>query len=148
MLNNRQMSFSSGAAKTSKAGDLHRTIDDCYSGDLASQAPFIYRRWGNQENKLHTPTVTPQLKHNIGQYPLTSGLANWVSDSFRNYKPSQYAEILSQPLSTELHEFFEKERAVSTGLHNLCWEIPLLTSLQVYQTPDVSRFFYRHSVHF
>ena len=42
-----------------------------------------------------------------------------MPDSFRNYKPSEDAEILSQPFSDELHEFFERERAVSTGHHDL-----------------------------
>lgn len=119
MLNIRKVSYNSESMETLKAGGLHPTDDEYYSEDLGNQAPFIHRHWAKQMKKLHSPNATVHTKHNIGQYPLTSGLASWVADSFKNYQPSNDAKALAQRFSTQLHEFFENERAISTGFHNL-----------------------------
>ncbi|KAK2612250.1 hypothetical protein QQS21_001676 [Conoideocrella luteorostrata] len=119
IVNTKKMQYTDGAIKFMKTSGLDPALENDCGEDPSSQLPFIDREWSSAKNKPYNPRAPKDLMHNIGPYPLTSGLARWVTEAFQNYGPSVDAENLVQPFSAEFHEFLEKERATSTGFHNL-----------------------------
>lgn len=118
-INTRKMKYTGDAMSSMKSGNQCPTLDVTSSEDLLIQQPFTTRHWSTKERKVRPPRITGNHERNIGRYPLTSKLAGWVSDAFINYVPSEDALSLVQPFSADLHRVLEKERANSTGLHDL-----------------------------
>ncbi|KAJ3572971.1 hypothetical protein NPX13_g4864 [Xylaria arbuscula] len=55
----------------------------------------------------------------IGTYALTTKIAPWLEEALSSYQPTNAVLELVQPFSCELHALLEKERAMSSGLHDL-----------------------------
>lgn len=55
----------------------------------------------------------------IGTYALTTKLASWVEAAIAHYQPTSDVVELVAPFAAELHDVFEKERSLSTGLHDI-----------------------------
>lgn len=118
-INTRKMRYTGVALHCLKSGSLGPVPEASYPEDFASQQPFSSRNWSNRDNEPHPPRCSADLRHRIGQYPLTSKLASWVVDAFVKYRPSAVGTDLVLPFSTEFHKVLEEERAVSTGFHDL-----------------------------
>lgn len=64
------------------------------------------------------PPQTSRSRH-IGKYALTSEVAPWVKNALTNYQPTSEVLKLVKPFAAELHDFVEKERKTSSGLHDI-----------------------------
>jgi hypothetical protein len=118
-INTRKMRYTGGAMRSLKHGNLNPILDFGSAEEFSSEEPFTSRDWFRKEHELRPPNLTDQVKHKIGRYPLTSKLASWVIDAFVNYRPSGDAVNLVRPFAAEFHGLLEKERANSTGFHDL-----------------------------
>ncbi|OAQ69642.1 hypothetical protein VFPPC_15462 [Pochonia chlamydosporia 170] len=124
VINTRKMRYTGRALSCLKSGRLNPSLDAGNDKCLSSQAPFSSRHWNNAEvddgdGKGPAKTFSSRPGRRIGPYPLTSHLASWVIDAFMRYSPSNAGLDLVRPFSDEFHEAVERERATSTGLHDL-----------------------------
>ena len=120
LINTRKMRYTGSAISALKAGgpNLVEDVDESHNITKESAA-FSKRSWSSRGTETHSPKLTDQLLHKIGNYPLTTNLASWVVDAFVKYKPTQEALNLVRPFSADFHELLETERASSTGFHDL-----------------------------
>ncbi|KAI0187154.1 hypothetical protein EV127DRAFT_462887 [Xylaria flabelliformis] len=55
----------------------------------------------------------------IGTYALTTEIAPWVKKAMTNYQPTTEVLELIRPFALKFHAFVERERELSSGLHDL-----------------------------
>lgn len=79
--------------------------------------PSSGRGWLKRQQDTRPPQAAKE--RHIGTYALTTDLSSWVKDAIANYQPTSQVLDLVAPFTAELHDSFEKERASSTGLHDI-----------------------------
>ncbi|KAE9379798.1 hypothetical protein N431DRAFT_398304 [Stipitochalara longipes BDJ] len=132
VINTRKMRYTGRAIAALKADNLHPFATVSATHISIDNEAFSDRSWSKSRYDLHPPRVTDQLRHKIGNYPLTSELASWVVDAFVNYKPTDEVLELVRPFATEFHEQVKKERVNGTGFHDLnIVELTYQVSLEV-----------------
>ncbi|TWU73920.1 hypothetical protein ED733_003995 [Metarhizium rileyi] len=119
VINTRKMRYTGRGLSCLKSGRLNPPRDVPCLEKLGSQGPFKSRHWSRSEVGLRPSPLASHQGRRIGSFPLTSQLAGWVCDAFTNYKPSADVMDLVRPFSAEFHRVLERERAESTGLHDL-----------------------------
>ncbi|KAK5991616.1 hypothetical protein PT974_09901 [Cladobotryum mycophilum] len=120
MINTRKMRYTGEAITAMKANGIGHRLEnhDSFAAGALPRTAFGNRLWIARENEPH-PAEPPTSGRKIGEYPLTSTLAPWVSHVFANFQPDDQVQDLVKPFTIELHQVFEAERAKSSGLHNL-----------------------------
>ena len=61
----------------------------------------------------------PAKGRHIGTYALTTSVAPWVASALGGYKPATEVLELVAPFAANFHGVLERERSISTGLHDL-----------------------------
>ncbi|KAJ5578355.1 uncharacterized protein N7459_007319 [Penicillium hispanicum] len=124
MINTRKMRYTGEGMAALKSSDVHKRLqshganDDSSSHNMIHDKSFSDRAWVESEHTSHPPKVA-ESGRNIGHYPLTSGLADWASNALAKYQPDSQTKDFIKPFAQYFHEAVDKERKVSTGLHNL-----------------------------
>jgi hypothetical protein len=133
VINTREMKYTGVGIAALKSGNLHPfTNVNIPNGDISDNALFSNRVWSQRQRDAHPPRFTDELRHNIGNYPLTSELASWVAEALVKYQPTDEVLELVRPFASEFHTHLEKERANSTGFHDLnLVELAYQVSLEV-----------------
>lgn len=101
-----------------------RTHDKCEdstpsSGDLDKKLYLSSTGRAWLGNGLDSRPPQPAKARHIGTYALTTEVAPWATNSLANYQPTSEVLELVRPFAAEFHDLVERERASSTGLHDL-----------------------------
>ncbi|QKX64657.1 uncharacterized protein TRUGW13939_11833 [Talaromyces rugulosus] len=133
VINTREMKYTGVGIAALKSGNLHPFTDvNTPNGNISDNALFSNRVWSQRQRDAHPPRFTDALRHNIGNYPLTSELASWVAEALVKYQPTDEVLELVRPFASKFHAHLEKERANSTGFHDLnLVELAYQVSLEV-----------------
>ncbi|TRX92859.1 hypothetical protein FHL15_006265 [Xylaria flabelliformis] len=111
VINTRKMSIESNL----------RTHEHDISTDPNDENPAYHlssqRVWLKSETIPRPPQST--TGRHIGTYALTTEIAPWVKKVMTNYQPTTEVLELVRPFASELHAFIERERELSSGLHDL-----------------------------
>lgn len=118
-INTAAMTYRPNAYRSLQLGNLCPPVEDGRCRDDITIRDFANRLWTNREGKRQEPRNSAGLGRRIGRFPLTSPLASWVVDIISNYQPPKAVIDLVRPYSADLHELFKRERATSTGYHDL-----------------------------
>ncbi|KAI1360872.1 hypothetical protein F5Y08DRAFT_348340 [Xylaria arbuscula] len=127
VINTRKMKYTGAAMAALKQSHLevnlqtykqHKEHANPNSNDeqQASQA-CMQRIWLRSGMSNCSPQSTGG--RHIGIYALTTKIAPWLEEALSSYQPTNTVLELVQPFSCELHALLEKERAMSSGLHDL-----------------------------
>jgi hypothetical protein len=77
-----------------------------------------HRPWSVQSTEARGPMPSPSGRH-VGTYAFTNEIAPWAKEAFARFQPSPETTAFVKPFAAELHTVMERERANSTGLHDL-----------------------------
>ncbi|KAI1737121.1 hypothetical protein F4680DRAFT_460658 [Xylaria scruposa] len=124
IINTRKMRYTGIAMTALKEAGVEinlRTHEHNSSTGPTDEVPAYHlssqRVWLRSELNSRSPQST--TGRHIGTYALTTEIAPWVKKALMNYQPTIEVLELVRPFASKLHAFIERERELSSGLHDL-----------------------------